>query len=312
MRSSGKPPTGYDIPPSAGDPIRKHSSTFRWLQVLGYALPVVVIVGLELLILPHAGEYADGFAGRYEVLVGVVLLSALAIALFSAGMFHLIRRSQRQVLRESKQLAAVNAVTSAIRDEADVDAILAAARTALLSSSCAQDVEFEVWNARNGSAHPEHLIHPAPTSAEPCDRSRECRCSHVRLTTGTEAIGSMRVEWAAERSCEELGGEALEAIGRQLAIAIHTSQVVADLRTHDAQSSALHEILMGISRQDPMTSLLGLGVNKARQMMDADGAELRLRASAAASVHAGNETDVPMVYVSGIRREDPAGRARAP
>ena len=310
MRSSGT----ESIPPAEAPTSASGESTFLWIQVIGYALPIAFILGIELWIVPHAYEYGENVTGSFELLIAVVVVSTLAVSLFAGWMFRTIRRSQRQVMLESRQLVAINAVTSAVRDEVDVDQILSAARTALLDVTCAKDVEFEVWDQGLPGADPVHSTYPPTTWPNPCDPARECRCTHVPLAYGAASVGWMRVEWPTERSCAELTGETLQAIGRQVAFAIDTSHVVADLRRHDVQGRALHEIMMGISRQEPVATLLELGVNRAREMMLADGAEMRVRMSVAASVHRGNEPELPTVFVSGVRPDgeesQPEGQSR--
>ena len=211
---------------------------------------------------------------------------------------------------EARQLAAINAVTTAVRDEVDVDRILAAAREALMEVTCAQEVEFDVWEEGLPGDQPVHSTYPPTPWPNPCDPARECRCTHVPLAYGAASVGWMRVEWPTTLpSCDELPSDTLQAIGRQVAFAIDTSRVVSDLRRHDAQGRALHEIMMGISRQEPLASLLELGVDRAREMVLADGAEMRVRTSVAESVQRGNEPALPTVFVSGTRPGSEASHA---
>lgn len=86
MRSSRTEPE-----PPAGSRSTPGDSSFRWLQIMGYALPIAFILGIELWIVPHAYEYGENVTGSFELLIAVVVVSTLAVASFAGWMFRSIR-----------------------------------------------------------------------------------------------------------------------------------------------------------------------------------------------------------------------------
>ena len=93
------------------------------LKRIGVGAPVIFLAAFEafrLAVLDRAlPQPASNLAGAAIVVV--------AAALFGLVLFVHIERAQRQVTRQNRDLAVVNAVSEAMRGEIEIDAVLSAA-----------------------------------------------------------------------------------------------------------------------------------------------------------------------------------------
>ncbi|MHB1615036.1 MAG: hypothetical protein ACYCYA_12105, partial [Actinomycetes bacterium] len=200
--------------------------------MISVVLPVAFIVTLELVrsTVVEGGALWDGYR---LVFVAVTVLS---IAAFGWAMFQLIDRAQRQVLRQNRELAATNAVSSAVQGELGVDRIIDVALDSVLASSGATEASVAVFAPEGppldaGSRTRRRRATPGSISPGPDDqRSAAARLLEIPLSTGTRVVGRMRLQLPADtRECDGLGSGALQSIGHELACAIQLAQLVADL-----------------------------------------------------------------------------------
>ncbi|NMM22440.1 MAG: GAF domain-containing sensor histidine kinase [Phycicoccus sp.] len=263
----------------------------RRLKVLSVLLPVAFILALEFVHYTVEGRdlRLDGFWDGYRPLfIGVTVVSILA---FGLVMFRFIDRAQRQVVRQNRELAAMNAVSSAVQGEVGVDQIVDVALESVLITSGAVQASVTVFNSEDRS--PEGagvtrrlLAAPGSASLVPNDpRGGDAPIIDFPLSTGTVTVGQMRL-WlpVGAGAGDRLASGTLQTIGHQLASAIQLAQLVADLQRRKYEGHAFYDVLLQISNQNPPPDILSAVVQHARELMGSDEAVLSLDEDASRSV----------------------------
>jgi signal transduction histidine kinase len=253
--------------------IRKHRQpwvSLRALKVVGVVLPIAFVVILEVIRFTLverdlASEDNPGELAGHAVLALVTIVCVVA---FASAMFFFIDRAQAQVLRQNRQLAAVNAISTAVRGELSVDQIMGRALGSVLMSSGAHSASITVpgQDRIRVDVHPDDA-HPAgvgPTLDVPLD-------------AGTTAVGTLRLQLPPGQDLpEDLTAETLETIAQQLAYAIQRAQLVADLQRGQEEGHAMYEVLLRISGQRSLQDTLQTIVRDARRLLHGQSAALCL------------------------------------
>jgi len=202
-------PAKAATPTSAHQPSARAAErwAYKWvdrrLKVMSVLLPVCFILALEFV---HYGVEArdlrlDGFWDGYRpVFIGVTVASILV---FGLVMFRFIDRAQRQVVRQNRELAAMNAVSSAVQGEVGVDRIIDVALESVLVTSGAVQASVTIFNTEDRSpegAGVTRRLLAAPGSAMlvPNDPGGDdAPIIDFPLSTGTVTVGRMRL-WLPE------------------------------------------------------------------------------------------------------------------
>jgi len=256
----------------------------RRLKVMSVVLPVAFVVTLEFVRAKVSGT-GPLFDGYRLVFVTVTVVS---IAAFGLAMFHFIDRAQQLVLRQNRELAATNAVSTAVRGKLSVDRIIDVALDSVLSSSRATEASVTVFafpgapvGSDNGTLHRRTAPGFAPVGPQdpPAD------VVDIPLSTGTSVVGRLRLSLpAGARECDSLGSGTLQTIGHQLACAIQLAQLVADLERKNNEGRAFHDVLLQISHQSAPVDILESVVRHAEDLLGSDEAVLCLTEDASRTV----------------------------
>jgi len=251
------------------------SIDLRRLKWIGVGLPIVFVVAIELfrfLVIEtdplHRAEH-----------VAISTITALAVVAFALLMFFLIERAQRHIVRQNRELAAVNAVSTAVQGELGVDQIIDAALNSVIETTGATEASVTIFSpegARDGGSERRvvvglHGSSHTPTGAE------VPHLIDIPLSTGTTIVGRMRLhlpEGAAEPDL--LASATLTNIGHQLACSIQIGQLVADLQRRMLEGGGLNEILLQISNQTTLADTLSSVVRHGRDLLAADEAVMCL------------------------------------
>jgi two-component system nitrate/nitrite sensor histidine kinase NarX len=262
------------------------SSEFIWLRWLGVVLPVAFIVALEILrtfvVEPDSAQLAGHLA--------LALITIAGVLVFATLMFWLIERAQRRVIRQNRELAAVNAVSTAVQGELGVEVIIDAALASVIESTGATEASVTVFAADGQQADEVGLErrrvasdHQLPTPSRLSDIPH---LIDIPLSTGTTVVGRMRLHLpAATAEPDLLASAALENIGHQLASAIQMGQLVADLNRRKNEGHGLYDILLRISNQEALADTLAAVVGHARALVHGDEAFACVTESTALAVH---------------------------
>lgn len=257
---------------------RGGETRLRRLRLIGIALPVLFIVALELIRLTVIHRL---WPDRGHLVLGV--LTVLAAVAFGITMFFFIDRAHRLVLRQNRELAAVNAVSTAVRGDLGVDQIIDAALESVLASSGAMEASV------TASVPADRLLNEdvatwrrvATANAIPDDRGDRAtlppRIVDIPLLAGTAVVGTLQLRLVVGRDePDRLTSDTLQNIGQQVGSAIQRGQLIADLQRRKREGHALYQVLLQISNQAAPVETLASVVAFARELLRADEAVLCL------------------------------------
>ena len=261
------------------------SADLRRLKLTGVVLPVIFIVGLECYRFFFI-EF-DPTQRAEHVALGAIL--AVGVVVFALAMFDLIERAQRQVVRQNRELAAVNAVSTAVQGELGVEHIIDAALQSVIDSSGATEASVTVFapegDPRGEGGMERHLVAEEHAMGWGDAGSTVPHLVDIPLATGTTVVGRMRLHLRRDAAEPDLLASAtLQNIGHQLACAIHVGALVADLQRRRREGHGLLDVLLQISNQGPLADILAAVVRHARDLLESDEAVLCLNAAAAGTV----------------------------
>ena len=290
-------PTIAATPASAPAPSRRATDrwAYKWvdrrLKVMSVLLPVCFILGLEFIhyTIEARDRRLDSFWDGYRPLfLAVTIVSIIA---FGLVMFRFIDRAQRQVVRQNRELAATNALSSAVQGEVGVDQIVDVALASVLTTSGATQASVTIFSTEDRSSAGEGvtrrlLAAPGTALLLPDDPGgSEAPIIDLPLSTGSVTVGRMRLWLPVGAGADDrLASGTLQSIGHQLASAIQLAQLVADLNRRKHEGHAFYDVLLQISNQNAPAGILSAVVLHARDMMGSDEAVLSLDEGAARSV----------------------------
>ncbi len=261
------------------------SGDVRRLRWIGAVLPVVFIVGLELIRFTVIETDTTHNPGHI-VLAATTVLAVVAFALL---MFSLIERAQRHIIRQNRELAAVNAVSTAVQGELGVDVIIDAALQSVIEASGATEASVTVFSPvgqppgeggleRRQIAAEHASPHPALGSTVP-------HLIDIPLSTGSSVVGRMRLHLPGGAAEPDLLATAtLQNIGHQLACAIQICQLVGDLQRRQHEGHGIYDVLLRISNQHALADILAAVVDHARDLLGSDEAVMCLNTATSRSV----------------------------
>jgi signal transduction histidine kinase len=257
------------------------------LKVISVLLPVIFIVALELVrfTVDGKGRLWDGYRLIF------VAFTVVSIAAFGFVMFRFIDRAQQEVLRQNRELAATNAVSSAVQGKLGVDKIIDVALRSVLTTSGAAEASVTIFSTEEHPPHDdvgsERRLAASGSALLGSDDhgSESAPVIDIPLSTGTTTVGRMRLRLphgAGEDDC--LASGTLQNIGHQLATAIQLAQLFGDLQRRKNEGHAFYDVLLQISNQNAPPDILSGVVKHARDLMGSDEAVLCLNEDASRSV----------------------------
>jgi two-component system nitrate/nitrite sensor histidine kinase NarX len=263
----------------------------RRLKVMSVLLPVGFILALEFVhyTVEARDGRIDGFWDGYRLIF--IAVTVASIVAFGLVMFRFIDRAQRQVVRQNRELAATNALSSAVQGEVGVDRIIDVALESMLTTSGATQASVTIFTTEdrspNGAGVTRRQVAALGSAVlVPNDPGGgEAPIIDFPLSTGTVTVGRMQL-WlpVGAGAGDRLASGTLQNIGHQLANAIQLAQLVADLQRRKHEGHAFYDVLVQISNQNPPPEILSAVVQHARDMMASDEAVLSLDEDASRSV----------------------------
>ena len=253
----------------------------RTLRILTISLPVCFVLALELVRQVAADESSQARAVDL-VLLGLLLVGIVA---FSAMVFRIVGRTQAQLARRNRELAAANDVSQAVRGALELDEVLDASLDAVLAATGATEATIVRSSRDSRWATGSRVVrrrtaHPSADGADTTGRTRE-----IPLTTGATTVGSLRLRFSAQADPDdELSSETLDTIAQQLAGAIQTAELLADLQRGMHEGHAFYDVLLQISNQNPLPDTMAAILQHCRNLMRADSAVITLNATTVASL----------------------------
>jgi two-component system nitrate/nitrite sensor histidine kinase NarX len=245
---------------------------------------------------------------------------------FALVMFYFLGRAQREVVRQNRELAAVNAIHEAVDGARPLDETLERALDTLLETTGAVAAAAVVEIPGEGV---ERLSRVSPSSApalaaqllldsgivdaatsppsgtgpadtpsggsQPGSRPAGAYPASVTvmpLTTGVTELGHVRLLFAdGRRDRPVLSDETLASIGGQVATAIELNKSVADLERREREARALYRAALRLSSQAQLGDMLDAIVGDARDLLGSERAVVCLSMQGASGPRAGGWTD---------------------
>ncbi len=250
------------------------TAEFRRLTWLGIGLPILFLALVEsfrFVVIEndplHRAEH-----------VAIATVMAIGIVAFAVGIFRLVRQTERRIIRQNRELTAINAVATAIQGELGVESILDAALRAVVDRTGATGASVVVF-AHDGQPETglERELVLAPHASVTAMGSDQPHLLDIPLTRGQTIVGRLRLHLPEGVDEPDLLASAtLQNIGHQLACSIQIGQLVRDLQRRKAEGHALYDILLRISSQKPLADVLGAVARHAQEMLGADDVLVRL------------------------------------
>jgi signal transduction histidine kinase len=246
----------------------------RWIAVVLPVAVILVIEGLRLgLVARDPSQQAGHVALAAMLLVGVIT--------FSFVMFLGIEATQRHLVRQNHELAAVDAVSTAIQGELALEAVLDAALESVMASTGATEASIRVFG------------HGGERDSEPALERRRVAGPHaspmpvvgqtvphlidIPLSTGATVVGRMLLHLPEGADEPDLLATAtLNNIGHQLASAIQIRQLLAGLQRQQNEDHRLYDVLLDVAEEGNLVEVLGVVVRDARELLGSEDAALCL------------------------------------
>src|SRR5512141_2180756 len=96
-----------------GTPARHATADLRRLRWIGFALPIVGLVAVEA----FRFAFIEDVPMQEAEHAAIGAVAAIGILAFAALMFRLVDRAEGQVMRQNRELTAINAVSTAVQGE---------------------------------------------------------------------------------------------------------------------------------------------------------------------------------------------------
>jgi signal transduction histidine kinase len=261
------------------------SNDLRRLKWIGVGLPIVFVVAIESFRFLYVK--GDPLLRAENVAIGAI--TVFAVVAFALLMFYLIERAQRHVVRQNRELSAVNAVSTAVQGEMGVEHIIDSALRSVVESTGAIEAAVTVF-PRDGAAAGDRGMERKLVVAEhpPGWMEMDAAVPHlidIPLTAGTTVVGRMRLHMSTDATEPDLLASAtLHNIGHQLACSIQIGQLVADLQRRMREGHGMYDVLLRISNQNPLTDILTAVARHARDLLATDEAVLCISAATSRAV----------------------------
>ena len=247
----------------------------RTLKIVGVTAPVFFVAGFEIL---ESFISAEPFwLEPYHLAAAII--GSLAAIVFGFVMFRLIEGLQARVMRQNTELAAMNAVTAAVQGMVGVPDVVDAALRSVVDRTGASEASVTMFPEpgapRAGVWPTRRYVAPGRPAAPGSEHGSTHRSVDVPLSTGTLVVGRLTILMPEDED-ETVSPGTLQSIGHQLACAIQTGQLVADLDKQRGEMSALYEVALQVTSQYALSDILGTIVRDARTLLAADDATICL------------------------------------
>jgi signal transduction histidine kinase len=277
----------------------------RRLKVISVLLPVGFILAAEFVhyMIEEGEPRIPGYWGLYRpISVSLTVVSILAFALV---MFRFIDRAQEQVVRQNRELAATNAVSTAVQGQVGVDRIIDVVLESVLTTSGAAEASVTVFSTEDRSPDGAGVTRRRLRGSEsvvfvPDNPGDATPLIDFPLSTGAITVGRMQLRLPLGAGADDrLASGTLQNIGHQLASAIQLAQLVADLQRRKHEGHAFYDVLLQISNLKPPPEILSAVVRHARDMMGSDEAVLSLDENASRSVQFAGTLEATASFADG-------------
>jgi len=254
------------------------------LKWLGVVLPIGLIWAWEC----ARFVFVDGTLPVLEEHVFSALIMAGGIVLFGIAMAVLLERTQREILRQNRDLTALTTVGSAVRSDHSVGPMAARALEHLMDQTGAIGGIIEVAGpdgeaivVRRPEPCPDGLAWVVALLDAPVDRVFGVRYGdRPDLDTTILDLGFDPSAGAADRMRlvfhppirPDLSDAVLEELAQDIEASLRIERLVAELRRREHERGALYELALQLTERPELPAVLDRITHHARELLAADRA----------------------------------------
>src|SRR5512141_1109874 len=251
-----------------GSPARHAAADLHHLRWIGFALPIIGLVAIEA----FRFAFIEDVPLQEAEHVAIGAIAAVGILAFAALMFRLIDRAEAQVMRQNRELTAINAVSTAVQGELAVEQIIDAALDVVTERTGATEASVIVFSRQPGRQPSlERKLVRAPHAALASVGEQMPHLVEIPLAHGTSIVGRLRLHLPEDAlEPDVLTTATLNNIGHQLACSIEIGQLIGSLQRRESEDRGLYDVLLRISSQKALVETLSALVDHARELLDAD------------------------------------------
>jgi two-component system nitrate/nitrite sensor histidine kinase NarX len=255
---------------------RHAASDLRRLRWIGFALPIVGLICIEA----FRFVFIEDVPLQEAEHVAIGAIAAVGILAFAVVMFRLIDRAESQVMRQNRELTAINAVSTAVQGELGVEQIIDAALDVVTERTGANEASVTVFSRQPGRQPAlERRLLRGTQGAQSGAADQPPVLVEIPLAHGSSIVGRMRLHLAADAlQPDVLTTATLNNVGHQLACAIEIGQLIGSLQRRESEDRGLYSVLLRISSQKPLPETLLALAQQARELLDADAVQISLSA----------------------------------
>lgn len=270
------------------------------LKIFAVAAPIAFVVFGELVRVQIIA--ADPLQQAENIALAALLV--IAVLAFASVMFALIERAQHAILRQNRELAAINAVSTAVQGELGVDEVIDAALYSVISSTGATEASVTVFPREHGprgeGVIERRVVVAEHASSMPAPGAEIPHLIDIPLSVGPAVVGRMRLHMPPEADRPDvLESATLANIGHQLACSIQMTSLISDLQRRRLEGHAFYDILLQVSNQHPIADVLASLVRHARELLQSDEASLCLSRATALLIAADDVERAFMILADG-------------
>jgi two-component system nitrate/nitrite sensor histidine kinase NarX len=262
-----------------GSPARHAAADLRRLRWIGFALPIIGLVAIEA----FRFAFIEDVPLQEAEHAAIGAIAAVGILAFAALMFRLIDRAEVQVMRQNRELTAINAVSTAVQGELAVEQIIDAALDVVTERTGATEASVIVFSRQPGRQPAlERKVVRTPHAALASVGEQMPHLVEIPLAHGTSMVGRLRLHLPQDAlEPDVLTSATLNNIGHQLACSIEIGQLIGSLQRRESEDRGLYDVLLRISSQKALAETLSALADHARELLDADAVQVRLAAPSA-------------------------------
>ncbi len=255
-----------------------------WIRWIGIGLPVAAVWAVEVIRSTVIDQLVDEDAGH---VVGALVMTVAVLA-FGIAITTFLERTQRQLVRQNRDLAATHSVSSAVRGGVELTPTLEIALDRLVAETralggriAAQGPGGNVVLIQRPPVLPEQMgwltriLDAGPTAllerAEMPLPSVDALVLDLPLVRAGASVGALRLVFHPPIR-PPISDAALADVAGEIATAAQVGRLVADLRRREHETKALNEVALQMTGVTELRQVLDSITGHARDLLSADRA----------------------------------------
>jgi len=243
----------------------------RRLKRIGIVAPIIFLALFELC---RVALIDTAIEAPHSNVVAAAVGVAFALA-FGLAIFVLLERAQRDIIRRNRDLAYVDAVSTEIQGDVDVETLVRHALGAIVGATGATEARATIQPLDSDGGPAREIVVPAADGQLDALAAPD-HLVDLPLSTSASPIGRIHIRIPASRVLDLPSSEALSTAAHQIASAVQIAQLITDMQRRKNEGHTLYQALLQISNHVPLPETLSAIVDGARERLEADEGRLCL------------------------------------